>query len=210
MRLFPTPCAVFLRMRLAVVMCFGYFHIRAGYGTWLGNLCTGFGFGYCPFKSVTDRSRPLACSSRTNPDTVASAGSMATMSTTGMVLSSAIDDKVAHAGRNSNGARCSTSWGNPITRVRMRVYKYPLAITDYPSVVLPEGAKILHIGEQNGLAFLWALVDPGFSTDVQHDFRMVGTGHDITDEDAHRFPIHVGSFFMRGGALVFHVFSQTK
>lgn len=37
------------------------------------------------------------------------------------------------------------------------LYKYPI---DQETILLPEGAEILHIGLQNDEPFVWAIIDP--------------------------------------------------
>lgn len=85
----------------------------------------------------------------------------------------------------------------------MRVYKYPIEVTDYQSVTLPQNAEILTVQVQNGQPCIWALVNPENET-VERNLRIVGTGHPIDDEA--RKLIYIGSFQMYGGRLVFHVF----
>lgn len=86
-----------------------------------------------------------------------------------------------------------------------RVYKYPLPIEDLVTIEMPEGARVLHVGEQQDRAFLWALVDPYAPKEVR-SFRVAGTGHAIHGFCRHP---HVGTFLMKGGHLVFHVFDMT-
>lgn len=83
-----------------------------------------------------------------------------------------------------------------------RVYKYPLRIDDVTKVSMPKGAVILTLQTQRDEPCVWALVDPG-APSVWRGFRIAGTGHDIQEFHCLK---HVGSFQMRGGMLVFHVF----
>lgn len=41
-----------------------------------------------------------------------------------------------------------------------RVYKYPVEIADVQTILLPIGVQILSVQEQNGKAYLWAIVNP--------------------------------------------------
>lgn len=84
-----------------------------------------------------------------------------------------------------------------------RVYKYflPLNDGDVVSIVMPDGAEILHFGEQNGGFMLWALVDPDKPVSPRK-IRIAGTGHDI-DESIERY---IGTTMLHGGSLVFHAF----
>ena len=82
-----------------------------------------------------------------------------------------------------------------------RVYKYEIPMRDLGGISMPQGAEILHVAEQHGVPCLWARVDPEAPMeDVALSVR--GTGHDGADGE------HVGSFFMQGGDLVFHVFRR--
>jgi len=86
----------------------------------------------------------------------------------------------------------------------LRVYKYHMPVIDRPVVMMPLGAKILHISEQviPGDVFLWALVDIS-KTEIEHKFRLLGTG----DDPGHwNFGEHIYTFFVSGGRLVFHLF----
>jgi hypothetical protein len=69
------------------------------------------------------------------------------------------------------------------------------------TINMPHGAKLLAVQEQRGEAQLWALVDPGAKT-YPRSFRVYGTGHDLPDDPGQ----YVGTFQMKGGALVFHLF----
>lgn len=82
------------------------------------------------------------------------------------------------------------------------VWKFPVPIDDVVDINMPPGAKILHVAEQFGAPCIWALVTPGESTE-RRTFRFAGTGHPIEERHAGTF---VGTFFMEGGALVFHLF----
>ncbi len=84
-----------------------------------------------------------------------------------------------------------------------RVYKYPLRIDDETEVMMPMGAQVLAVQEQQGCPCIWALVDPN-AISTRRRFRIAGTGHDIQWRDGHM--IHRGTFQLRAGALVFHLF----
>jgi len=89
-----------------------------------------------------------------------------------------------------------------------RVYKYVLPIVDDMPLMLPLGAKILSVQNQNGNPCLWALVDPDEKTHVVRHFRMAGTGHDI---DAYTDMVYIGTFQLHDGHLAFHLFeANTK
>jgi hypothetical protein len=83
------------------------------------------------------------------------------------------------------------------------IYKYPLPFPcDDCELLLPEGAEILTIGLQNGEVQLWAKVDTE-AKPVKRWIRFAGTGHNLTGEEIVRY---VSTFFLQGGALVFHTF----
>lgn len=61
-----------------------------------------------------------------------------------------------------------------------RIYKYELALQHRQILNLPVGAKIRHIGVQNGTFQLWAEINP--KNDVEpRTFIIYGTGHDIEE-----------------------------
>lgn len=80
------------------------------------------------------------------------------------------------------------------------IYKYPLVRCDLQTIPMPAGAKILAVQTQHDLPYLWAMVDSG-SPPEPRDFRTYGTGHDVDQEGD-----YIGTYQLRGGALVFHVF----
>lgn len=85
----------------------------------------------------------------------------------------------------------------------MKIWKYPLQLTDDQTVSMPLGAQILHVAEQHEEVCLWALVNPEVMR-ADHAIRIIGSGQAISD-DPGKF---VGTFMMHGGSLVFHVFSD--
>jgi hypothetical protein len=86
-----------------------------------------------------------------------------------------------------------------------RVYKYPLRVEDETWVTMPFDAKVLAVQEQHGEPYLWALVFPS-GPPCERRFRLAGTGHDIVWQEN---MVHRGTFQLRGGALVFHLFEYT-
>lgn len=86
-----------------------------------------------------------------------------------------------------------------------QVWKFPLELRDHAEVSMPEGAKVLMIGEQNGVVWIWALVDPTKPYEGR-TFRVAGTGHELgrIPDDAE----HLGSVILQDGLLVFHVFGR--
>lgn len=86
-----------------------------------------------------------------------------------------------------------------------RVYKYPLQLTDWQTVYLPRGARILTAREQGtDTLCLWALVSPLAPTEPRR-IRVHGTGHAVLEAEHLKY---LGTGFLQGGALVFHVFEH--
>lgn len=86
------------------------------------------------------------------------------------------------------------------------IWKFPLAVTDFQKVDMPLGAKVLAVQPQGDQVCLWALVDPAAEND-RRGFWIHGTGHPIEHEK--HLGAYIGTFQLRGGALVFHVFEHT-
>ena len=82
-----------------------------------------------------------------------------------------------------------------------KVFKYPFNPADYFTLIMPQGAEILHVDVQQHQPCIWAKVDIDAPI-VVRKFRMAGTGHEL-DEDVAE---HIGTFFMSDGWLVFHLF----
>lgn len=82
------------------------------------------------------------------------------------------------------------------------IWKFELAETKEQLLFMPTGAIPLSVQVQNGIPYLWALVD----TDKAREHRRVlirGTGDDAFECTREHF---VDTFQMEGGKLVFHVF----
>ncbi len=60
----------------------------------------------------------------------------------------------------------------------LTIYKYLLRITDSQKLTIPVGAKPMHVAMQDGLLYLWALVDPEKASSPL-DVFIKGTGHPI-------------------------------
>lgn len=86
------------------------------------------------------------------------------------------------------------------------VWKFTLLdVTDQQEIEMPEGAEILHVGQQfpgSWTLEVWALVDPN-APRVARGFVIHGTGHPVMDGGT-----HVGSIITAGGQLVWHVFDH--
>lgn len=82
------------------------------------------------------------------------------------------------------------------------VHKFPV-LPGYLSLVLTEGAQVLHVGVQRGQPFIWVLLDPT-ATARTYQFQSFGTGHNV--EDHITKDQYIGTFMLEGGGLVFHLF----
>lgn len=87
--------------------------------------------------------------------------------------------------------------------MKKTVYKYPLEIEDEQVVLLPTGARILTVQQQNNNIFLWALVNPTSTNAQAFTIRIHGTGHAISDSDELEY---INTVQLYGGKLLFHVF----
>ena len=82
------------------------------------------------------------------------------------------------------------------------VYKYKVIPYAW-ATLLPDGAKILSVGEQDDEVYVWALVNPAIPAETPRRIRAYGTGHPI--EDGER--VFIGTVQMQNG-LVFHFFEE--
>ena len=88
--------------------------------------------------------------------------------------------------------------------MKKTIWKFAFEINDEIVIEMPKGAKILTVQVQNGLAFIWALVDPDAEKEKRY-FDLYGTGHPI-DMSIDRW--YVGTFQIAGGDLVFHLLGR--
>lgn len=87
---------------------------------------------------------------------------------------------------------------------RVVVWKYELEIVGYLERDLPTGARIIAVQVQAGQPCFWALVNPDRKLERRR-FYMLGTGHEIHDDDASELQ-HLGTFMLNDGAFVGHLF----
>jgi hypothetical protein len=83
------------------------------------------------------------------------------------------------------------------------IWKFPIEITDEQKVFMPQTAQVLSVQVQNGTPCIWALVDTEEQI-AERTFIVHGTGHPCACE-ASEF---IGTFQVRGGSLVFHLFEK--
>lgn len=79
-----------------------------------------------------------------------------------------------------------------------KIFKYPM-MTATETFNLPEGAEILHVGQQAGGPVLWAKVDPEANLQ-ERTFKVVMTGEPFDSLGLE----HLGTVMI--GPLVVHVF----
>jgi hypothetical protein len=84
------------------------------------------------------------------------------------------------------------------------IHKYPIPVTDEFMIKMPGAhqGKILCVQCQREEPMLWVLVDTALPLGPRR-FSMRGTGHPAEGVSPKGY---VGSFQMRGGSLVFHLF----
>ena len=86
----------------------------------------------------------------------------------------------------------------------MRIFKYPIEITDIQDLILPADSKILSFQFQNGMPCIWALVHTAAGTpDVRRRIHIYGTGHPIIQQGQ-----FVGTVQQPNSPFVWHLFDQ--
>ncbi len=86
------------------------------------------------------------------------------------------------------------------------IYKYPIEVTDEQTIYMHKDADILCVQMQHGRPCIWAMVDRDTSPDP-HRFEVYGTGHTIREPEGLTY---IGTFQVRDGALVFHLFERKE
>lgn len=81
------------------------------------------------------------------------------------------------------------------------VWKFVLHIEGITTVEMPKDSELLCFREQLGRPCLWALVNPKAEIETR-TFRVVGTGHCITQEVKQ----YIGTALLLNGARVIHLF----
>lgn len=84
----------------------------------------------------------------------------------------------------------------------MTIWKFPFGVIDSFSLMMPKGAKVVHVEGQHDIPAMWVLVDSE-AEQVEQTFQVVGTGHPIRLLELYD---HAGTFQLAGGSLVFHLF----
>ena len=87
------------------------------------------------------------------------------------------------------------------------IWKTVLAPTEVQTIEVPAGAEMLCAREQLEAICVWFKCDPEQAKE-KRTIRICGTGHDApTFGNAWRF---LGTTFLEGGQLVFHVFERAQ
>ncbi len=82
------------------------------------------------------------------------------------------------------------------------IHKYSLEITheDKATVMMPRVAKIVMVGSQESLFFIWAIIDSESPLFARH-YRLIATGQPIPGGYN-----HVASFTRNNGESTWHLF----
>lgn len=81
------------------------------------------------------------------------------------------------------------------------IHKYALRFIDTQSVIMPVGAKVLAVQNQNDKITMWAEVDD-INDKEQRVFSIFGTGCEITGFERH----YIGT--VQIGDFVWHIYEQ--
>lgn len=85
------------------------------------------------------------------------------------------------------------------------IHKYPISPESNQEIILPLGAKILHVGcDPAGDPALWAQIDVDIAPNTRRIFWMFGTGHPMPNH--HPRLTHLGSFLYKDG--IFHFYEE--
>jgi len=92
----------------------------------------------------------------------------------------------------------------------MRIFKYQLHIEEARSSTfehpIPKGAKFLSVQTQHEVPCIWFLVEPSNEEEIRV-FEIIGTGIPCAVLSG---DIYLGSFQLRGGSFIGHVFDITE
>ena len=87
------------------------------------------------------------------------------------------------------------------------IHKYKLEIKDIQEIEIPAFAQILSVQTQFETPCIWAMVDTDHKK-VKYKFRTIGTGPQLDDDDVNGK--YIGTYQLRGGELVFHVWQMIQ
>lgn len=63
-----------------------------------------------------------------------------------------------------------------------KIYKYPMPVQEKIELQLPVGAKIIRVGDVDGLFFLWAIVDTDITETETRYIEFYKTGQPIEND----------------------------
>jgi hypothetical protein len=86
----------------------------------------------------------------------------------------------------------------------VEIWKFRLEAASESAILMPKGAKLLNVQDQQGVACVWALIDPLESMQVNRKIYVVGTGWPL--KPAIVSMPYIGTFQQDDGRLVFHAF----
>lgn len=81
------------------------------------------------------------------------------------------------------------------------IWKFELPMADSSDISMPVGAEVLCVQVQHGFPHIWAIVDTEKPPRVVRRFCIRGTGQELGAVGK-----YIGTFQVRGGELVFHLF----
>lgn len=87
-----------------------------------------------------------------------------------------------------------------------QIFKFKLATGSSNAIVMPAGAEIVHVHEQDNWPHLWAIVDSRQTETERRNFHVATTGSDIPDG----FVRYIGTAHLNGGTFVVHVFEMPR
>lgn len=87
----------------------------------------------------------------------------------------------------------------------LTIHKAVLKAIDLQTITLPLGAEILCAREQRNDICIWYRCDPAQVVKRECQIAVCGTGHPAPPADEARY---LGTAFLYGGDLVFHVFER--
>ena len=86
-----------------------------------------------------------------------------------------------------------------------KIFKYEVLIQDYFSILLPKEYQILTVETQHEIPYIWVIVNTE-SEEKSVNFRLCGTGHPLGITLGINIYSYIGTFQLRDGNLIFHLF----
>lgn len=84
------------------------------------------------------------------------------------------------------------------------MWKAELTVSGVQIIRIPEGAEIKYVNAQQEVICVWYYCDPNARL-TERRIAVCGTGHPAPNPSQGKY---LGSCFLRGGNLVFHVFEE--